>query len=128
MKLLLDTHVKKAVVGALRRRAPRLDVVHLADWRQGAFLDADDADILAACQAEGRVWLTYDQQTVPDLLRQWAAEERPHAGVIFGDRNTVPPNHPGAVAAALASLAAELAGTDTTNLVRYLRPDSSPSA
>ena len=69
MKLLLDSHVKKAVVGALRKRFPRLDVIHLADWHGGAFLDADDADILAACQAEGRAWLTYDQRTIPDLLR-----------------------------------------------------------
>jgi hypothetical protein len=122
VKLLLDSHVKKAVVEALGRRAPRLDVVHLAQWREGTFLAAEDADILAGCWEEGRVWLTYDQQTIPDLLRQWGAEERPHAGVFFGDRNTVPPNDVRAVAAAVARLVAEIGEGDTTNLVRYLRP------
>jgi hypothetical protein len=121
LKLLLDSHVKKAVVDALRRRAPRLDAIHLADWRRGAFLHTDDAEILAACYEEGCVWLTYDQQTVPDLLRQWAAEDRPHAGVVFGDRNTVLPNDVKAIAVAFAKLLAEIGEADTTNLVRHLR-------
>lgn len=121
MKLLLDSHVKKAVVDALRRRVPHIDAVHLADWRHGALPQADDADILAACHEEGRVWLTYDQQTVPDMLRQWAADHRPHTGVVFGDRNTVPPNRAKAVAAAVARLVAEIGEADTTNLIRYLR-------
>ncbi len=46
------------------------------------------------------------RQAIPDLLRQWAAKQRPHAGVVFGDRHTVPPNDTGAVAAALARLVA----------------------
>ena len=122
MKLLLDSHIKRAVVEALRRRAPHLEAVHLAHWRRGTFLDAADADILAACYEERRVWLTYDQQTIPDLLRQWAADERPHAGVFFADRNTVSPNDVGALAAAITELASEIGASDTTNLVRYLRP------
>ena len=96
-------------------------MVHLADWRQGAFLYATDGDILAACHEDGRVWLTYDQQTVPDLLREWAAEQRPHGGVVFADRNTVPPNDAKAVAMAVVQLVAEIGKTDTTNLIRYLR-------
>ncbi|HOC00951.1 MAG TPA: hypothetical protein PKM43_19650 [Verrucomicrobiota bacterium] len=55
------------------------------------------------------------------MLRQWAAEQRPHAGVVFGDRHTVPSNDAGAVAAALAQLAAEIGDADTTNLIRHLR-------
>lgn len=76
---------------------------------------------LTACAQEGRVWLTCDQRTIPDLLRQWAAEQRPHAGVVFGDRHTVPPNDAGAVAAALVRLVFEIANADTTNLIRHLR-------
>lgn len=58
MKFLLDSHVKRAVVDALRRCAPHLDAIDLADWRHGSLLHADDADILAACHEEGRIWLT----------------------------------------------------------------------
>jgi hypothetical protein len=108
------------VVAALQRPAPHLDAIHLADWQHGAFLHAGDTEILAACAAEGRVWLTYDQHTIPGLLRQWAAEDRPHGGVVFGDRNTVPPNDVKAVAVAIAHFVAEIGEADTTNLIQYL--------
>lgn len=121
MKLLLDCHIAKATVQALRKNPSTLDAEHLAGWRSGAFLRASDEDILAACHRERRVFVTFDLKTIPDLLRCWEAEQRPHSGVIFGDDNTVKPSHPGAVAAALARLAKEIGGSDTTNLVRFLR-------
>ena len=121
MKLLLDSHIKKAAVTALERRCPELHVLHIADWRGGVFRTADDADILIACAEEGRVFVTYDQRTIPGLLRRWAAEDRSHAGVIFGDSDSVPANDPGAVAVALSALVKELGGSDMTDVVRYLR-------
>ena len=121
VKLLLDAHIKKAAVVALRRRLPSADVAHLADWRRGAFRAAEDGDILEACFAEKKVFVTYDQRTVPGLLRRWGAEERPHAGVIFGDSESVPANAPGAVASALSALIDELSGTEMTNMIRYLQ-------
>jgi hypothetical protein len=122
VRLLLDFHISKATVEALRQRVASLDAEHLAGWRAGVFLRASDEDILAVCHQERRVFVTFDQRTIPDLLRSWAAEQRPHSGVIFGDENTVKPGHPGAVAGAIARLAREIGGTDTTNLIRFLRP------
>lgn len=71
-----------------------------------------------------RPLLTYDPATITDVLRQRAAEERPHSGVVFADENTVKPNIPAAMAAAVAQLAGEIGSSDTKNLVRYLRPAS----
>jgi predicted nuclease of predicted toxin-antitoxin system len=122
VKLLFDCHVAKATVGALRKVAPGIQAEHLAQWRGGAFLRAGDDEILAACHQERRVFLTYDQATVADLLRLWAAEERPHSGVVFADENTVKPNVPADVASAVAALAKEIGNADTVNLVRHLRP------
>lgn len=121
MKLLLDGHIKKAAGPALERRCPGAEVVHIADWQGGLFRTAEDPDILMACFRERRVFVTYDQRTIPGLLRRWAMEERPHAGVIFGDSDSVPGNDPGAVAGALSALMEELSGADMTNIVRYLR-------
>jgi len=121
VRLLLDCHIAKATVQALRNSSFNLDAEHLAGWRSGAFLRASDEDILAACHRERRAFVTFDQRTIPDLLRLWAAEQWPHSGVIFGDENTVRPSHPGAVARALARLAKEVGDSDTTNLVRFLR-------
>lgn len=122
MRLLLDCHISKATVLAVRKRFPSLDAEHLANWRAGAFLRAADEDILAECHRERRLFVTFDQRTIPDLLRSWAAEQRPHSDVVFGDENTVKPSHPGAVAGAIARLAIEIGNSDTTNLIRFLRP------
>jgi predicted nuclease of predicted toxin-antitoxin system len=121
VKLLLDVHIAKATAGALRRRLPSVQVEHLAQWRDGGFLRAGDPDILTACAEEGRVFVTFDQRTIPDFLRQWAAQGRDHVGVIFGDKNSVPPDHPGTVAAALALLGNEIGDAPTLNMVRYMR-------
>jgi len=96
--------------------------MHLAGWRAGAFLRAADEDILTECHRQRRLFVTFDQRTIPDLLRSWAAEQRAHSGVVFGDENTVKPSHPGAVAGAIGRLAREIGNSDTTNLIRFLRP------
>jgi predicted nuclease of predicted toxin-antitoxin system len=49
MKLLLDVHIPAATADALRRRQPGLDVQHLAKWKHGDLLEAEDADVLAGC-------------------------------------------------------------------------------
>jgi hypothetical protein len=121
VKLLLDGHIKKAAGPVLQRRSSGLDVIHIANWRGGLFRTADDEDILVACAEENRVFVTYDLRTIPGLLRRWALEERSHAGVIFGDRASVPPNDPGAVASALLSLFRDLREANMTNVVRFLR-------
>jgi hypothetical protein len=122
VKLLFDVHVAKATVAALRKIAPQIQAEHIASWRNGALLHADDEEILATCREERRLFVTYDMATIPDLLRCWMAEERSHAGVIFADENSVRPNSPGEVARALSALAQEIGHADTTNLIRFLRP------
>ena len=124
MRLLLDCHISKSTVRALLKRASSLKIEHLADWRNGAFLMASDEQILTACHEERRIFLTFDQKTIPDLLRRWAAEERPHSGILFADENSIPPNQPGVLAAAIAAFAEKIGDQDWTNLVRFLRPPS----
>jgi hypothetical protein len=124
VRLLLDCHISRATVPALRKRLPFLHSEHLAAWRAGEFLRAADEDILSEWHRERRVFVTFDQRTIPDLLRLWAAEGRSHSGVVFGDERSVKPSQPGAVTAAIARLVAEIGNSDTTNLIRYLRPAS----
>ena len=121
MKLLLDSHIKKATIQALSRRCAQLDAVHIADWREGALRTAEDEDILVACYQDNSTFITYDQRTVPGLLRRWAMAQRSHSGVIFGGSDSVPANDPGAVAGAIAALTQEMGSCDMTNVVRYMR-------
>ena len=122
MNLLLDVHIAKATAGALHKIAPHIHVEHISHWRGGAYLRSEDDEILAACHEEKRLFLTYDMATIPDLLRRWMTEDRPHSGVIFADENTVRPNAPREVASAVVLLAAEIGSADTTNRVWFLRP------
>jgi hypothetical protein len=121
VRLLLDIHIAKATVGALAKLAPRIQAEHLAQWRGGSFRNANDSEILAVCQEDHRVFVTFDQGSIPGLLRHWAAEGRNHSGVIFGDKKTVRPNSPVEVAAALKTLAVEIGDEDTANMVCFLR-------
>jgi hypothetical protein len=121
VKLLLDGHIKKATIPALRSRCPGVDAIHIADWREGIFRTAEDSEILQACLEEARIFVTYDLRTIPNLLRRWAAEDRSHAGVIFGDGHSVPPNDPAAIATALATILKEISTSEMTNVIRYLR-------
>lgn len=125
MKILLETHIAKATLAALAKTAPMIEAEHLARWREGSLRNASDVDILAACHEERRVFVSFDLRTIPPLLRHWAAEGRDHSGVVFGDENTVRPNSPAEVAAALAALAAEIGDADTANMIRFLRPPQS---
>jgi predicted nuclease of predicted toxin-antitoxin system len=118
VKLLFDCHVAKATLGALRKIAPGIHAEHLSHWRGGAFLRAGDEEILRACHKERRVLLTYDQATIADVLRLWAAEERPHSGVVFADENTVKPNVPADVASAVAVLAKKIGNAPVPSRVR----------
>ena len=119
MRLLLDCHLPKATIKALRIKAPFLQAEHLAEWRGGGFLRSSDEDILSACHEEQRTLVTFDLRTIPDLLRQLAAEDRLHSGVIFADEKTVRPN---STASAIAALALEYRSTGMLNTVRFLRP------
>lgn len=119
MTLLFDCHIPKTTLKALRSKATFLQVCHLAEWRAGGFLRASDEDILTACYEEQRTFVTFDLRTIPDLLRQWAAEDRPHSGIIFVDDKTFRPQSP-AFASALAALCSEYRSTGMLNIVRFL--------
>ena len=81
MKLLLDVHVAKAVLGALRKTAPSVQAEHISQWRHGALLTADDEAILAACYPEERMLLTYDLATIPTCraVGWWKAARIPES-------------------------------------------------
>jgi predicted nuclease of predicted toxin-antitoxin system len=124
MKLLLDAHIPSAVAATLRQRVPGLDVQHIAKWQGGDLLESEDADILTACARDGRIWITYDLATVPELLNRFGEAGQDHSGVFLIDDATIPAHDIGGIAASVLALVSEIGHADTTNLVRYLRRTS----
>jgi hypothetical protein len=82
IKLLLDVHLSPEVATALRRRFPDLDVksIHETDWAA-----LPDEVLLELLDAENRVMITRDVNTMPGHAKARVAAGKTHAGVIYAD-------------------------------------------
>lgn len=121
LKLLLDEHVSPAVADSLRLKCPKLKVAALAKWEGGRFLGLSDGAILQEALAQQMTLVTYDQRTIPPLLKSWMESGHDHAGVIFVDNRTIPSSHLGGLVRALEKLFHVAAKEDWLNRVCFLR-------
>jgi predicted nuclease of predicted toxin-antitoxin system len=80
VRLLLDAHVSGPKVG--RRLQETGHDVRALD--QELALEAlDDDEVLALATSERRILVTHNVADFPRILREWAAAQRSHAGVIL---------------------------------------------
>ena len=103
LRLLLDQHLSPDLVPALARLCPELSVVELHTWRDRMYYGQADETVLEAAAEERLTILTGDVSTIPELLIQWAAIDRSHAGVIFIPKS-FPQGNVGETARALTAL------------------------
>jgi predicted nuclease of predicted toxin-antitoxin system len=80
MRLLLDAHVSGPNVG--RRLADGGHDVRALD-QEPALEGLDDDQVLALAASEQRILVTHNIADFPQILREWAAAQRTHAGVIL---------------------------------------------
>jgi predicted nuclease of predicted toxin-antitoxin system len=80
MRLLLDAHVSGPNVG--RRLEKNGHDVRALD-QEPALEGLDDDEVLSLAAAEERILVTPNIADFPGILREWAAAQRPHAGVIL---------------------------------------------
>lgn len=80
MRLLLDAHVSGPRVG---RRLERHGHEVRALDHEPALEGLDDEEVLATAAAEHRILVTHNIRDFPAILREWAAAQRSHAGVIL---------------------------------------------
>lgn len=80
MRLLLDAHVSGPRVG-VRLTAAGQDARALD--QELALEGLDDEEVLSLAAAEERILVTHNVRDFPAILREWAAAERSHAGVIL---------------------------------------------
>ena len=79
MRLLLDAHVSGPRVG--RRLQSSGHDVRALD-QEPALDGLDDEEVLAIAAVEQRVLVTHNVFDFPAIVRDWAAAQRSHAGVI----------------------------------------------
>lgn len=80
MRLLLDAHVSGPNVG--RRLTDGGHDVRALD-QEPALEGLDDDQVLALAASEQRILVTHNIADFPQILREWAAAQRNHAGVIL---------------------------------------------
>jgi hypothetical protein len=110
-RLLLDSHVPFDVARTLRSLKPEVDVQHISEWQDGAYLNISDDVLLEACWQDGRALVSKDRATLPGWLALRIADGREHAGVLFYDAERFKSNQIGALAKALATALEQIQGS-----------------
>jgi predicted nuclease of predicted toxin-antitoxin system len=85
VRLLLDAHVSGPKVG---RRLEENGYDVRARDQQPALEGLDDDDVLALAAPEHRIVVTHSVHDFPRILREWAAAQRAHTGVISSTAST----------------------------------------
>lgn len=80
MRLLLDVHLSARAIAPPLREAGH-DVLTLAE--DSRHRDLDDEAVLSFAMDEQRVLVTCNIRDFTMILRQWAAEDRRHAGCLM---------------------------------------------
>ena len=80
MKILLDAHISGRTVGkAFVERSHDVRALDSEPELEGP----SDPEVLELAAAEGRVLVTANIRDFEPLLREWAGEGHPHAGVML---------------------------------------------
>ena len=84
VKFLADQNLNEAIVTALLRRYPGLDMV-LA--RTVGLAEAEDPEVLRFAAEEGRVVLTHDKKTMPEFAAERIRGGEPMPGLLLVKSN-----------------------------------------
>ena len=118
-----EARIRGCVAEQLRTRNARIRVESVHRWQSGALAGQPDSVLLRAAAADRLTLVTYDLRTIPDLLREMAAENEALRGVLFIDDATIRSNdYGGIVRALLAHWETHHEEEDWTNRVAFLAP------
>jgi len=120
LQLLLDEHLSPKLVRQFLAKQPRGRIASVLEWERGKYVGMPDALVLGEAQRLGWTLVTYDQTTIPPVLKAWAQDGVDHGGVIFLDDRRFPQRDLGAVLKALLHVWKQERNHDWTNQVVYL--------
>lgn len=121
LKFLLDEQLTPRIAAEMARHRPEIPIVSLQSWEGGRLRGLDDPRLLITAREQGLTLFTYDQRTIAPLLRTWADQGIPHAGVVFASRGVFLSSDIGGLVRALSNLWDAERELDWTNRVIYLR-------
>ncbi len=117
---MLDEHICPVVASLVRELLQQAQLESVHNFRAGRFLNCEDGVIPREASREQWVLVTFDVNTIPDVLRGMAEAQEDHAGVIFISSKSFAQNDHGGLARALAAACRDGADADRTNRILFL--------
>jgi len=118
-RLLADENTSHRFAAACRRLDPGFPIIHIAVWKEGAYLSAKDAPWLMALRESGTILVGFDRASLPMQASQLTREGLGHAGVILFRRSVSAVAY-GKQARLLVSFWREAGDWDWADRIEYL--------
>lgn len=119
LRLLADENTSHRMVTACRQIQASFPIIHISDWRDGAYLSAKDPALLMTLHEAGIVLVGFDRASLPMHAGVLTREGLGHAGIILF-RRSVPSIAYGKQARLLVELWREAADWDWADRIEYL--------
>lgn len=82
-RLLADENTSHRLVASCRRIDKNFPLVHIAHWRDGSWLGADDEALLLSCATEPLILVAFDRKTLAVCAGRLSRAGFNHAGIIL---------------------------------------------
>lgn len=117
-RLLADENTSLRMVSACRRIESRFPIIHISDWKNGAYLSVKDPLLLMTLREHEMILVGFDRASVPMHAGALTREGVGHAGVILF-RRSVPTTAYGKQARLLVNLWREAGDWDWADRIEY---------
>jgi len=119
VRLLADENTSHRFIAACRQIEAGFPIIHISDWKGGAYLSAKDPQLLMALRESNLILVGFDRASIPMHAGQLTREALGHAGVILF-RRSVPSVGYGKQARLLVSFWSEALDWDWADRIEYL--------
>jgi hypothetical protein len=89
-RLLADENTSRRFVSACRQSKPGFPIIHISNWRDGAYLSVKDPALLMALRESETILVGFDRASLPMHAGGLTREGLGHAGVILFRRSVSP--------------------------------------
>ena len=86
-RLLADENTSHRLISACRQIEPNFPIIHIAEWKEGAYLSAKDPALLMALREASLILVGFDRASLPMHAGVLTREGLGHAGVILFRRS-----------------------------------------
>ena len=119
-RILADENTSPRLVEACRQLDPGFRVVHISNWKEGAYLSVKDPALLMALREAALILVGFDRASMPRHAGALTREGLGHAGVILFRRSVSPVAY-GQQARLLVNFWHEAENEDWADRIGYLQ-------